>query len=114
MISISAAWLSPPPPGNVNALTGVAMPAAAATVAAMTSFRIALSVIYKPLPSIERATLRNVSGMAQALEAYAVTLDGLDSYAESTRKGAENKPIGQKDQSDDIPVFDRGDALPSV
>jgi hypothetical protein len=55
MISISAAWLSPPPPGNVNALTGVAMLAAANTVAAMTSFRIALSVLRKPLPSIERA-----------------------------------------------------------
>jgi hypothetical protein len=69
MISISAAWVSPPPPGNVNALTGVAMPAAAATVAAMTSFRIALSVIYKPLPSIERATLCNVSGVAQDIAA---------------------------------------------
>src|SRR5688572_15506598 len=40
------------------------------------------------------------------------TLDGLDSYAESTRKGAEDKPIGQKNQMDDMPVFDRGDALP--
>ena len=42
------------------------------------------------------------------------TLDGLDSYAESTRKGAEDKPIGQKDLTDDIPVFDRGDAAPSI
>ena len=42
------------------------------------------------------------------------TLDGLDAYAESTRKGAEDKPIGQKEHTDDIPVFDRGDAAPEL
>lgn len=36
------------------------------------------------------------------------TLDGLDSYAESTRKGAEDLPPEDKD----VPVFERGDLPP--
>ncbi len=42
--------LRPPTPDNVNALTGVAMLAAAATVAAMRRFRIPLSEYFKSLP----------------------------------------------------------------
>jgi hypothetical protein len=42
------------------------------------------------------------------------TLDGLDSYTESTRKGAEETPIGKKDEIGKLPVFDRGDAPPST
>ena len=42
------------------------------------------------------------------------TADGLDSYAESTRIGAEETPIGRKDIKDELPVFDRGDTPPST
>lgn len=36
------------------------------------------------------------------------TLDGLDSYAEATRKGAEELPL----EDNDTPVFERGDLPP--
>ena len=42
------------------------------------------------------------------------TVDGLDAYAESMRKGAEETPIGKKDITDEVPVFDRGDTPPSA
>src|SRR4051812_47802568 len=43
------------------------------------------------------------------------TVDGLTSSEEATRRGAEDIPIGAPErQLEDLPVFDRADALPKV
>jgi len=43
------------------------------------------------------------------------TLDGLTSSEEAIRRGAEDTPIGAPEPDlEDLPVFDRADALPKV
>jgi hypothetical protein len=43
------------------------------------------------------------------------TVDGLTSTEEAIRRGAEDTPIGAPEQElEELPVFDRGDALPKV
>ena len=43
------------------------------------------------------------------------TVDGLTPSEEATRRGAEDTPIGPSERElEDLPVFDRADALPKV
>jgi hypothetical protein len=42
------------------------------------------------------------------------TVDGLASTEEATRRGAEDTPSPPDRELEDLPVFDRGDALPKV
>jgi hypothetical protein len=42
------------------------------------------------------------------------TEDGLTESEEAMRKAVEDLPTGTTDNPDDIPVFDRGDALPRI
>ena|SRR5205085_1314946 len=43
------------------------------------------------------------------------TVDGLTPSEEATRRGAEDTPIGASEgELEDLPVFDRADALPKV
>ena len=56
-----------------------------------------------------------VTGRHDAGSGANETVDGLTSSEESTRRGAENTPIGAPEEDlDKIPVFDRADALPKV
>jgi hypothetical protein len=56
-----------------------------------------------------------VTGRHDAGSGANETIDGLTSSEEAMRRGAEDTPVGAPDQTlDDLPVFDRADALPKV
>jgi hypothetical protein len=56
-----------------------------------------------------------VTGRHDAGSGANETVDGLTSSEEATRRGAENIPIGAPERElEDLPVFDRADALPKV
>jgi hypothetical protein len=56
-----------------------------------------------------------VTGRHDAGSGANETLEGLTSTEEALRRGAEDIPTGGQQQDlEDIPVFDRGDALPKV
>jgi hypothetical protein len=56
-----------------------------------------------------------VTGRHDAGSGANETVDGLTSSEEATRRGAEDIPIGAPERElEDLPVFDRADALPKV
>jgi hypothetical protein len=56
-----------------------------------------------------------VTGRRDAGSGANQTVDGLNSSEEAMRRGAEEVPIGAPEtELEDIPVFDRADALPKV
>jgi hypothetical protein len=56
-----------------------------------------------------------VTGQHDAGSGANETVDGLTSSEEAIRRGAEDVPIGVRERDlEDIPVFDRADALPKV
>jgi hypothetical protein len=56
-----------------------------------------------------------VTGRHDAGSGANETVDGLTSTEEAVRRGAEDVPIGAPEADlEDLPVFDRGDALPKV
>ena len=56
-----------------------------------------------------------VTGRHDAGSGANETVDGLTSSEEATRRGAEDIPIGAPEREiEDLPVFDRGDAIPKT
>lgn len=56
-----------------------------------------------------------VTGQHDAGSGANETVDGLTSSEEAIRRGAEDLPIGAPERDlEDIPVFDRADALPKI
>jgi hypothetical protein len=66
--------------------------------------------------SINGAQRRSeVTGRHDAGSGANETLDGMTSAEEALRRGAEDTPVGAPEKElDDIPVFDRAEALPKV
>ena len=57
----------------------------------------------------------DVTGKHDAGSGANETIDGFDANMEATRQGAEDIPVGRPERElEDLPVFDRGDALPKV
>ena len=73
---------------------------------------IAPSDAAKPVAARPRS---EVTGRHDAGSRANETVDGLTSTEESIRRGAEDTPGGVPDADrEELPVFDRGDALPKV
>jgi hypothetical protein len=73
--------------------------------------RVAAGEIKKPIGA---HPMSEVTGRHDAGSGANETEDGLDSYAEAIRHGAEDIPTGASERDEDIPVFDRADQLPKV
>jgi hypothetical protein len=72
----------------------------------------AASDITRPVGARPRS---EVTGRHDAGSGANETMDGLTSSEEATRRGAEDIPIGAPERElEDLPVFDRADALPKV
>jgi hypothetical protein len=69
------------------------------------------SEIKKPIGERPRS---EITGRHDAGSGANETVDGLTSLDEATRRGAEDVPLGAPEEEKDLPVFDRGDALPKV
>jgi hypothetical protein len=70
------------------------------------------SDVAKPIGAHPRS---EVTGRHDAGSGANETVDGLTSTEEAIRRGAEDTPIGAPDAGpEDVPVFDRGEALPKV
>jgi hypothetical protein len=67
------------------------------------------SEIDKPIGARPRS---EVTGRHDAGSGANETIDGLDATSEAIRRAAEDIPIGAPDDAEDLPVFDRGGALP--
>jgi len=65
--------------------------------------------------SVGARSRSEVTGRHDAASGANEMVDGLTSSEEATRRGAEDIPIGAPErQLEDLPVFDRADALPKV
>jgi hypothetical protein len=70
------------------------------------------SEVNKPIGAYPRS---EVTGRHDAGSGANETIEGLTSSEEATRRGAEDTPIGDwGEEPEDLPVFDRADALPKV
>jgi hypothetical protein len=66
----------------------------------------------KPIGAHPRS---EVTGRHDAGSGANETVDGLTSMEEAIRRAAEDMPVGRTDREpEDLPVFDRGQALPKV
>jgi len=71
-----------------------------------------LSDASKPIGAHPRS---EVTGRHDAGSGANETVDGLAPTEEALRRGAEDMPLGRPDREpEDLPVFDRGQALPKV
>jgi hypothetical protein len=76
------------------------------------SSRVAGSEIKKPIGARPRS---EVTGRHDEGSDANETTDGLNSSEEALRQAAEDTPNGRAPQNEnDMPVFDRGDALPKI
>jgi hypothetical protein len=93
--------------GEVSETDAAALPSAGRE-----SGNTAPSDIARPIGARPRS---EVTGRHDAGSGANETVDGLTSSEEATRRGAENIPIGAPERElEDLPVFDRADALPKV
>src|SRR3954470_149365 len=93
---------------GVNETDATALPGATSRETSST----APSDIARPIGARPRS---EVTGRHDAGSGANETVDGLTSSEEATRRGAEDIPVGAPERElDDLPVFDRADALPKV
>jgi hypothetical protein len=72
---------------------------------------VAGSEIKKPIGATPRSL---VTGAHDPGSGANETIDGLTDTEEALRRAAEETPSGGEDPESDVPVFDRGDALPKL
>jgi hypothetical protein len=73
--------------------------------------RLTGSEIDKPIGAQPRS---EITGRLDSGSGANETIDELTSDQEALRQAAEDTPSGEADQDVDVPVFDRGSALPKV